>query len=103
RPPRGRGAGVMSDERIPFLTVGERAELHGLTFGDELALEREQPWVRHWSARFGAGAERLRDWLAAGRPRADRAAVSVTGDREAADVVHAVVRKLPEAAAWFVV
>ena len=93
----------MTDERIPYLTVGERAELHGITFSEELELERTQPWVRHWSARFAAGAERLRTWLAGGRPAADRAALCVVGDRTIVDAVRAVVAKLPEPVAHFVV
>jgi hypothetical protein len=90
-------------ERIPYLTVSERADLHSLSFNEELALERDQPWIKSWAARYGAAPERLRAWLAAGRPAADRTALSVVGDTAIVDAVRAVVAKLPEAVAHFLV
>ena len=93
----------MIDERIPYLTVGERADLHGLSFNEELALEAAEPWIRGWAARHRAGAEHLRAWLAAGRPAADRGRLQIGGDRRIVAAVRAVVAQLPEAVAWFLV
>lgn len=93
----------MSDDRIPYLTVAERAELFGLSYAEQFELEQREPWVRHWSARFEDGADRLRTWLAAGRPRADRAALSIVGDAVIAEVARDVLATLPEPAAHVIV
>ncbi len=90
-------------DRIPGLTIAERAEELGLTYLEERELEEREPWVAHWSARYARGAERLRAWLAAGRPFADRAALCIAGDREIVAAVRAVLAKLPEAVAHHVV
>lgn len=91
------------EHRIPFLTVGERAELFGTSYLEQLALEKAQPWVRHWTARFEDGAASMRAWLVAGRPIANRADLHIVGDPEIVAVVRAVLAELPEAAAWHVV
>lgn len=88
---------------IPGLTTTERAEANGLTFRAQLELERREPWVAHWSARFDAGAARLRAWLDAGRPAADRAQLCIVGDRSIVAVVRDVVARLPEPVAHHLV
>jgi hypothetical protein len=94
---------VTIEDRIPGLTVSERAAMFGLGFNEQLKLEREQPWVKHWSARFGRGAEHMRAWLAAGRPAAERARLCISGAPSMISAVCAVVAKLPEAVAWHLV
>lgn len=79
------------------LTCAERATLFGLTFNDQLHLEIEQPWVAHWSARYGAGLDNLRRWLAGGRPRADHSDVCAVGDRRIVAAVRNVIAQLPDA------
>jgi hypothetical protein len=93
----------VSDDRIPYLTVAERAELFGLSYAEQFELEQREPWVRHWSARFEDGADRLRTWLAAGRPSANRGALSIVGDDAIVEVVRDVLAVLPEAAAHTIV
>lgn len=66
---------------------------------DREQLELEE----HWSALYGAGAERTRAYHAAGRPSADRGALCIVGDREIVEVVRAVLAKLPESVAHYVV
>lgn len=94
---------MTDDDRIPFLTLGERAELYGLSYREQLALEQREPWVKHWSARYGRGAHNMRAFLAAGRPAADRDRLCVSGKPSMIRAVRAVVEKLPEAVAWHLV
>lgn len=88
---------------IPGLTIPERAETNGHTYREQLDLEQREPWVKSWAARYLAGSERLRAWIAAGRPAAIRTELCVVGDRAIVDVVRSVVAKLPEAVAHHVV
>jgi hypothetical protein len=94
---------VTEDGRIPYLTVGGRAELFGLSYGEQFELEQREPWLRRWPARFEDGAERLRTWLAAGRPRADRGALVIIGDPAIVEVARDVLATLPEPAARVIV
>lgn len=68
-----------------------------------IELELAEPWCATEAARFGAGVDRLRDWIAAGRPRASVGDLAVYGDRPIVDVVRAVVASLPAAVAHHVV
>lgn len=67
------------------------------------ALEHREPWSATSAARHGAGADRIRAWVEAGQPTADRTALCVIGDRSIVGVVRDVVDLLPEAAAHFIV
>lgn len=92
------------NERSPYiLTLDERAAVYGLSCADALDLEAREPWVRSWATRHGRGAERLRAWIEAGRPAADRSKLCVVGDRRIVAEVRAVVEKLPEPAAHYIV
>jgi hypothetical protein len=98
-------------DRIPYLIVGERAELYGLTYLEQAELERREPWLRHWSARFGnadregltPSVRRVRAWIAAGRPAGERARLAVSGSPAIVRAVRDVVQKLPEVVAHFLV
>lgn len=100
-----------TSERIPYLIVGERAELYGLTYLEQAELERREPWLRNWSARFGnadregltPSVRRVRAWIAAGRPAANRTLLSVSGSTTIVRAVRDVVKKLPEVVAHFLV
>jgi hypothetical protein len=78
----------------------ELAELLGLTYREAAALD---PWHGHWSAIWGTGAENQRKWFAAGRPTADRSALVYVGDSKIGAQVRAVLERLPEAVAHFLV
>jgi hypothetical protein len=91
------------EDRIPGLTIEERAAELGLTYVEQRELEQREPWVRSWSARYKRGATNLRAWLTAGRPAADRDKLCVHGAPSMISEVRAVVAKLPEAVAWHLV
>lgn len=88
---------------IPGLTTSERAELNGLSFREQVALEQRERWVATWPARHGGGQAKLRAYLAYGRPKANRSELCVMGDRAIVDSVRGVVDALPEAIAHHVV
>jgi hypothetical protein len=94
---------VHDDFPTPYVTIAERAELFGTTYREQLELELAQPWVKHWSTRFGKGAENLRAWIAAGRPAADRDRLCISGAPALTRAVRAVVAQMPEPAAWHIV
>lgn len=85
------------------ITVAERAEIYGVSYREQRELEEREPWIGHWSARYGSGAENLRDYLAAGSPVADRKAFCIAGDRSIVDATRDALSRLPEAVAHFVI
>lgn len=93
----------MDTDRIPGLTIAERAEELGLTYLEQRDLEAAEPWVHDWSARYGRGAHNLRAWLAAGRPAAERDRLCVSGRPSMVRAIRDLVHKLPEAVAWHLV
>ncbi|HEY0986957.1 MAG TPA: hypothetical protein VGD80_07890 [Kofleriaceae bacterium] len=93
----------LTEDRIPGLTVGERGKIFGHSYAEQLRLECELPWIRSWAARHGAGLERIRSWLAAGRPHANRAALCISADPQIEAAVREVLAAMPEALACFVV
>jgi hypothetical protein len=86
----------------------DRAAALGLTGPEmiELAvieLADREPWTAHPAATWRAGGDRLRAWIAAGSPEADRGQLSIVGDRRIVAAVRSVVGRLPEAVASFLV
>ncbi|HEX3759543.1 MAG TPA: hypothetical protein VHW23_12590, partial [Kofleriaceae bacterium] len=92
------------DDRIAWLTtIDERAAELGVSCREQLDLEQREPWVKHWSARYGRGAHNMRAWLALGRRAAERDRLCVSGAPSMVRAVRALVARLPEAVAWHLV
>ena len=93
-----------SDERLPGLTIAEKAEQLGVSYGTCLRIWRTAPALLHWSALWGDGRAKLRAWLDAGEPPVpDVRQLMYVGDLEIRDVVRAVLARLPAPMARYVI
>lgn len=88
---------------IPGLTIASRAEIFGTSEHEQRELERREPWVAHWTARFDAGAAHMRCWIEAGRPMPDRSVLCAFGDRSVVAAAREVLVRLPDVVAHFLV
>jgi hypothetical protein len=84
-------------------SLAERAELLGLTMRECVALTQSDRRLGMPATLWGNGAVRLRRWLAAGRPAADRAGIAYGGDPTILRAVREVLDGLPEPVAHHVV
>lgn len=86
------------------LALPERAELLGLTCRQYVDLAKaDARIVAPEALATDGGIERLKRWLAAGRPTADRSSLVYVGDSSIERAVRTVVDRLPEPVARHVV
>lgn len=85
------------------MTTLERAALFGVSYLEQIEIEHAEPWVCSWAAKFGAGAGRIRTWLAEGRPSPTLSELAIVGDPALAAVARDVLARLPYAVACHVV
>lgn len=88
---------------LGIISPAERGEIFKCGELEQRKRELEQPWLKGWSARFGACPDRVRAHYAAGCPLVDRNAAAIVGDPEIVAKAHAALGRVPDVAAACVV